>query len=404
MSHLSAPVPHNRAWWLVPARLFDGHRWRNGRALRIEDGRVTAIRLAGSIEADDPIVRSARLACPGFVDLQVNGGGGELFNSAPSPRALEAIGAAHCRLGTTSWLPTFITDTADRLDLAVDAVIETMGRHGVVGMHVEGPHINVARKGTHSAELIRPFDDRTMASLCRLREAGVPTMLTVAPECLPPGLIPQLRAMGIVVSAGHTAATGPQMEAALDEGVNCFTHLHNAMTPLMSRDPGVVGVALDSDAWCGIIVDGHHVSDTTIRVSLRTRRRPDRTFVVSDAMATVGGPDSFVLYDKTIRVIDGRLVNSSGSLAGAHVDMARSVVRLVDDIGIATERALAMATSIPADAMGLADGTGRLVAGGKADLLLLERDLSVAGVMRAGRIIEIDAGDAAQRQSQDKQG
>ena len=212
-------------------------------------------------------------------------------------------------------------------------------------------------------------------------------MLTLAPELQPTGLIAQLRAMGVIVSAGHTAATGAEIEAALDEGLACFTHLHNAMTPLTSREPGVVGAALDSDAWCGIIVDGHHVSDTTVRLSLRARKSPGRAFVVSDAMATVGGPDAFVLYGETIRVVDGRLVNAAGSLAGAHTDMARSVARLVDEVGLAAAEAFAMATSNPADAMRLSGGTGRLIAGGKADLVLLDRDWSVAGVMRAGAMV-----------------
>lgn len=391
MTLLSAPIPTNGPWWLQPARLFDGERWRNRCALRIEQGSVTAIRPAAAIDPQEPVLWTERLACPGFVDLQVNGGGGFQLNNAPTTDTLARIGDAHGRLGTTSWLPTFITDTADKLDRAVDAVIASMGRHGIVGMHVEGPHINVLRKGTHAADLIRPFDERTMASLCRLREAGVPTMLTLAPELQPPGLIAQLRAMGVVVSAGHTAATGTAIEAALDEGLACFTHLHNAMTPLTSREPGVVGAALDSDAWCGIIVDGHHVSDTTVRLSLRARKRPGRNFAVSDAMATVGGPDAFVLYGETIRVVDGRLVNAAGSLAGAHTDMARSVARLVDEVGLAAAEAFAMATSNPADAMSLSGGTGRLIAGGKADLVLLDRDWSVAGVMRAGAMVASSA-------------
>lgn len=390
MSPFSAPVPPDSPWWLSPARLFDGERWRSRHAVRIAAGTVTTVAPAASIGADEPVLRTGLLACPGFVDLQVNGGGGQLFNNAPTTATLARIGDAHGRLGTTSWLPTFITDTADKLDRAVDAVIAAIGRHGIVGMHVEGPHINAQRRGTHAAALIRPFDERTLASLRRLRDAGIPTMLTVAPELLPEGLIARLRAMGVTVSAGHTAATGAEIEAALGQGLSCFTHLHNAMTPLTSRDPGVVGAALDSDAWCGIIADGHHVSDTTLRLSLRARKRPGRTFLVSDAMATVGGPDAFVLYGETIRVVDGRLVNAAGSLAGAHIDMARSVAYLVNEVGLAADEALAMATSIPADAMNLAGGTGHLAAGGKADLLLLERDWSVAGVMRAGRMITPD--------------
>ena len=174
MTLLSAPVPANGPWWLQPARLFDGERWRNRCALRIEQGSITAIGPAAPIDPEEPVLRTERLACPGFVDLQVNGGGGFQFNNAPTTDTLAQIGDAHGRLGTTSWLPTFITDTADKLDRAVDAVIATIGRHGIVGMHVEGPHINVLRKGTHAADLIRPFDDRTMASLRRLRAAGVP--------------------------------------------------------------------------------------------------------------------------------------------------------------------------------------------------------------------------------------
>lgn len=371
-------------WWLVPARLFDGSDWLPGRALRIENGLISDIVPQAMVEEGERVVRSDRLACPGYVDLQVNGGGGSLFNNAPEPETLRTIGQAHRRFGTTSWLPTFITDSADGLDRAVDAVIDAMGRHGIVGMHIEGPHINPARKGTHAASFIRPFDERTLASLSRLRAAGVPTLLTVAPECLPPGTIAMLAAMGVVVSAGHTAANAAEIGAALAEGLRCFTHLHNAMTPMTGREPGVVGAALDSEAWCGLIVDGHHVSDVMCALSLRAKRRPERMFLVSDAMATVGGPDEFVLYGERIRVVEGRLVNAAGALAGAHTDMARSVARLAGPVGLGLAPALRMATSAPAEAMGLGGGTGRLVAGGKADLLLLDEALAVKVVIEAG--------------------
>lgn len=386
---MSAQAVHdhgNGPWWLHPARLFDGQRWRRNIALRIARSRITDIAPPSAAPADEPVLTSRYALSPGFFDVQVNGGGGALFNNAAMPATLATIGAAHARTGTTAWLPTLITDTPDTLDRGVDAVIATLGKHGVVGMHIEGPHINVARKGTHSARLIRPFDDRTLGSLRRLRENGVPTLLTLAPELAPQGLIAQLRSMGIVISAGHTAATAVDIERAFKEGLSCFTHLHNAMTPMTSREPGVVGAALDSNAYVGIIVDGHHVSDTMVRITLRAHPTRDRCFVVSDAMATVGGPDAFVLYGETIRVDAGRLINANGSLAGAHIDMARSVARLVNEVGIASATALAMATRIPAEMIGLTDGTGSIKPGGKANFVFLKTDCSVAGVMEDGEI------------------
>lgn len=376
-----------RPWWLAPRRLFDGRTLREGMAIRIEAGRIAAIVPAAEIGGDAPVLESGLTASPGFVDLQVNGGGGALFNNAPTPETLATIGAAHRRLGTTSWLATFITDSPDRLDEAVEAVIACGGAHGVAGMHIEGPHISVQRRGTHAERFIRPFDGRTLASLARLRDAGVPTMLTVAPECLPPGAIARLAEMGVVVSAGHSAATGEQIGAALAEGVRCFTHLHNAMSPMTAREPGVVGAALDSDAWCGVIADGHHVCDATLAVSLRARRRPDRTFLVSDAMATTGGPAAFELYGKTITVREGRLVNAEGALAGAHLDMATAVRHVVQRIGVDGERALAMATAIPAEAMRLDGGIGGLSTGGKADAVLLDAGLSVRAVLSEGVLV-----------------
>lgn len=379
-----ADVTATRPWWLAPASLFDGRERRAGVALRIESGVVTALAPVAEIGSDASVVTSPFMACPGFVDLQVNGGGGALFNNDPSPETLATIGAAHRRLGTTSWFATFITDSADALDRAVEAVIANRGRHGVAGMHIEGPHISVERRGTHLAAHIRPLDGRTLANLERLRAAGIATMLTVAPERLESGMIARLAGMGVLVSAGHSAATGAQVEAAIAEGLRCFTHLHNAMSPMTGREPGVVGAALASDAWCGLIADGHHVCDTTITVSLRARRRPDRTFLVSDAMATVGGPDAFDLYGHRIAVSGGRLVNSEGALAGAHLDMATAVRHLVARVGVEAEAALAMASSIPAEAAGLDAEIGRLAVGQKADILLLDDRLEVRTVLYRG--------------------
>lgn len=366
------------SWWLAPRRLFDGAAFRDGMALRIDNGKIAAI---GPVTGDAPVVTSDFIAAPGYIDLQVNGGGGALFNNAPSVETLATIGAAHRARGTTSWLATFITDAPDRLDQAVDAVIANAGANGVAGIHIEGPHLAPERRGTHAAQYLRPFDDRTLASVKRLRDAGIPTMLTLAPERVEAGTIRKLTEMGVVVSAGHTAANAAQIRAALDEGLRCFTHLHNAMTPMNSREPGVVGAALDSDAYCGVIADLHHVSATTLRVSFRARPKPGFMFLVSDAMSTVGGPDFFELYGQRIEVRDGRLVNAEGSLAGAHVDMATAVSNVVAKLGEPAEHALSMATSIPASAMRLDGKIGAFVPGAKADIVLLDDALKVRDVV-----------------------
>lgn len=370
--------PDAASWWLAPRRIFDGTAFRDGMALRIENGKIAAI---GPVTGPAPVVTSDHIAAPGYIDLQVNGGGGALFNNAPSVETLATIGAAHRARGTTSWLATFITDAPDRLDQAIDAVIANAGANGVAGIHIEGPHLAPERRGTHAAQYLRPFDDRTLASVKRLRAANIPTMLTLSPERIEPGTIRKLTDLGVVVSAGHTAANAAQIRAALDEGLRCFTHLHNAMTPMNSREPGVVGAALDSDAYCGLIADLHHVSATTLRVSLRARPKPSLMFLVSDAMSTVGGPDFFELYGQRIEVRDGRLVNAEGSLAGAHLDMATAVLNVVAKLGEPAETALAMATSIPAAAMRLDGKIGTFVPGAKADIVLLDDALNVRDVL-----------------------
>lgn len=370
--------PDTASWWLAPRRIFDGTAFRDNVALRIENGKIAAI---GPVTGAAPVMESAFIAAPGYVDLQVNGGGGALFNNAPTRETLAIIGAAHRKHGTTAWLATFITDAPDRLDQAIDAVIANAGANGVAGIHIEGPHLAPERRGTHAAQYLRPFDDRTLASLKRLRGANIPTMLTLAPERVEAGTIRKLVELGVIVSAGHTAANAAQIRAALDEGLRCFTHLHNAMTPMNSREPGVVGAALDSDAYCGVIADLHHVSATTLRVSLRARPRPARMFLVSDAMSTVGGPDFFELYGQRIEVRDGRLVNAEGSLAGAHLDMATAVRNVATKLGEPVEQALAMATSIPAAAMRLNGKIGGFRPGAKADIVLLDDVLTVREIL-----------------------
>lgn len=366
-------IENTEAWWLVPHRLFDGETLRTGLALRIAAGRIDDIVPTGQAGMDGLRVwRTERLVSPGFFDVQVNGGGGVMFNTDPSPAGLKAIAAAHRASGTTAVLPTLITDAPDVMERAVTAALEAIGSDGIVGVHLEGPHISLERKGAHNPLFIRPMDEHTLAAVRRLRAGGVPVLLTLAPECVPNGTIAMLCAMGVVVSLGHTAADAATTRAAIAEGARSVTHLYNGMTPITSREPGVVGAALDSGAYCGFIADGHHVDDTVLRLAIRARPIRDRMVLVSDAMSTWNGPDHFTLYDETIRLVGGRLVNRLGSLAGVHIDMATSLQRLVANLGVPLEDALKMATANPSCLMRLESSVGFLRPGMAADIVLLD--------------------------------
>lgn len=338
--------------WIRPAAVFDGVELHRNRAVRIAGGAIAEIAAEGGGPDNAPILPD--MLSPGFVDLQVNGGGGVLFNATPSVDGLIAIAAAHRRGGTARILPTVITDEPGVLEAACDAVLAACGRHGIAGIHIEGPHINIKRRGTHRTACIRPYDAATDRQIDRLRAAGVPVMLTLAPECQPAGIVASLAARGVVVSLGHSAATFEEAEEALAEGARAFTHLMNAMPPMENRNPGIVAAALHSDAWCGVIFDGVHVAPPMLRLILNARRAPGRIFAVTDAMPTLFGPDRFTLYDGVeVRLNNGRLTNPEGGLAGAHVSMLESLRMLVVTLGIPLEEGLRFTISNPCALMGL---------------------------------------------------
>ncbi len=365
-------------FWLVPGQVFDGQRLMAGHAIRIANDAIAEVAPVEIAEASGlPLWRTACIASPGFFDIQVNGGGGVLFNRNATVEGLQAIAAAHRQSGTTAILPTVITDAPEVMEKAAEAVIGALDCNGIAGIHIEGPHISLERKGAHNPAFIRPLDDKTIAVLRRLRAADVPVLLTLAPECVTGGDIAALVALGVVVSLGHTAADARRTRAAIAEGATCVTHLYNAMTPITSREPGVVGAALDSEIYCGFIADGHHVDDAVLRLAIRSRPARDRMVLVSDAMPTWNGPGSFSLYGETIRLEEGRLVNRTGSLAGVHIDMATSLARLVKVVGIDLESALRMATSNPARLMGLQDRLGILRPGLPADIVLIDPLISL---------------------------
>ena len=365
---------------LENGRIFTPEGIRSDRTLLLDDAHIEAL-----VPPDDPRCRDAqaedlggRLLVPGFIDTQVNGGGGVLFNDAPTIASIRSIGAAHRRFGTTGFLPTLISDDLDgiaRAITAVQAAIEA-GVPGVLGIHIEGPFLNRARRGVHDARHLRKLDSTVISLLCSLQSGR--TLVTLAPEMTTPELIAELTARGVIVAAGHSNATFAQATRAIAHGLRGFTHLFNAMSPLAPREPGVVGAALyDETTWCGIIVDGHHVDPVTLKLAMRCKRH-DRFVLVTDAMPSVGSvADSFVLQGRTIRVIDGVCRDERGTLAGTALDMAGAIRNAISLLGIEMSEALRMASEYPAEYLGLAHEQGRIKPGQRANLALLDDTLHV---------------------------
>ena len=362
--------------WIAPDTLFNGTDILTGHALRVQGGKVTDV-----APALDGAQRIPGLITPGFVDLQVNGGGGVLLNTTPTVDGMATILGAHRKAGTVAILPTVITDTPDVLEAAMQAALSANDR-GLLGLHIEGPHIAQARRGTHAAKYIRPLGDHTMTCVQTLRDGGVAVMITLAPEAATPDQIAALDAMGAIVSLGHTDADAEAMQAAIKAGATCGTHLFNAMSQMSGRAAGAVGTLINSQCYVGIICDGHHVADEMIALAIRARPRPDRMMLVSDAMATVGGPDAFDLYGQSIRVQGGKLVNAEGNLAGAHVTQAQGVKRLVDHVGVDLQTALRMAITTPATCIGRPD-LATLIGRDVRDVKVLSETLELIGPLDA---------------------
>ena len=364
---------------LVNARTLIAGAFVEGVAVLVDGDRIAAVVPRDDVPAGaDRVDLDGAMLVPGFIDTQVNGGGDALFNDAPTVETIRRIGAAHARFGTTGFLPTLISDDLSVIRegiAAVDAAIAA-GVPGVLGIHVEGPFINVARKGIHAADKIRSLDEDDLAALTSLRRGR--TLVTLAPEMVSRDTLRRLTAAGVIVSAGHTAGTYAEVAAAVDAGVTGFTHLFNAMSPLGNREPGAVGAALSSDAvWCALIVDGLHVSPVTLRLALRCKPI-ERFMLVSDAMPTTGGrARSFLLNGREIRAEGGRLIDEQGTLAGADLDMLAAVVNTQRLLGVPAEAALAMASANPADFLGLDGEVGRIGAGRVASLLAIDADWSI---------------------------
>ena len=369
------------------ARIFTGSRWLEGHAVIIEEGQIAKICAESEIQKDCTVDDlGGGILAPGFIDIQVNGGGGLLLNEATTLDDLETIATAHRRFGTTSLIPTLITDGWERMTQVAALIREAIAVNlpGIRGVHFEGPYLNEERKGVHDANYIRGLE----AEFIDLITAGDlgSVVVTLAPERVPPEIITQLVEAGIRVSAGHSNASYEQARDALEAGLSGFTHLYNAMPPMLKRAPGIVGAALnDRNSFCGIINDGHHVHPAVLKAAIAARGA-DHMMLVTDAMAAVGTDlTHFSLGKQEIWVKDGRCETENGTLAGSHLDMAAAVRNAVTLLDQPIETALNMASGVPARFLGLDKILGRIAEGYAADMVLLDADFAVKKSWIAGR-------------------
>lgn len=380
-----------QAFAITASRIFDGHTFHEGAALLVDNGRVKAVLARADLPAG--IVRQDAgdtLIAPGFIDLQVNGGGGVLFNNDPTVSGIRTICEAHARYGTTALMVTLITDAPEikREAIAAGEAAAKAGEPGYLGLHLEGPHLSIARKGTHDPALIRPMAQVDLDYLVeQASRFGIP-MITVAPESVTPDQVKRLVEVGYRVSLGHTDTACAGVEAYVAAGATLVTHLFNAMSPLGNREPGLVGAALTSpNLHCGLIADGFHVDPVTMKIALGAKTGPAHIFLVTDAMSTIGTDQTgFDLNGRAVYRRDGRLTLADGTLAGADIDMLSCVRYVHEKLGQPLEEALRMASLYPAEAIG-APSKGSLAPGQDADFVVLGPDLDIHSTWIAGTCV-----------------
>ncbi|QQQ01529.1 N-acetylglucosamine-6-phosphate deacetylase [Lysobacter enzymogenes] len=362
----------------VNGRVLSERGFESDLSVIVEDGWIVAVLPGPAPAGAQAVDLQGRYLAPGFIDTQVNGGGDVLFNDAPTVEGLRTIARAHRRFGTTGMMPTLISDDVAVMLRAIGAVREAIaaGVPGILGIHLEGPYLAPARKGVHNPDKFHTPGEDELDRIASLDNGK--TLLTLAPERFDDATLRALAARGVLLSAGHTAADYDRLRAAFANGVSGVTHLFNAMTPLGSREPGGVGACLDDpNAWCGVIVDGEHVHDASLRIAIAAKPR-GKIMLVTDAMPPVGGvSEDFVLYGETMTCRDGKCTTASGTLAGSALDMASAVRNTVQRLGLPLDEACRMASTYPAQFLGLGDRLGKILPGYRADLIALDDALAV---------------------------
>lgn len=375
---------------LVNGRVLTERGFVTDRAVLVNGARIVdVVARKAARRAQEVHDLDGRYLLPGFIDCQVNGGGGVLFNDDPTPAAIQRIGAAHRKFGTTGFLPTLISDRTQVMRSAIDAVRAAMAIDGagVLGIHLEGPFLSPARPGVHDAAKFREPEPTLLDLVASVRVGR--TLMTLAPDRVAPPIIKELVRRDVILCAGHTAADYATARAAFDAGIRGVTHLFNAMPAMLNREPGVVGAALEDDrVWCGLIVDGYHVHPATLRVALAAKP-VGKTFLVTDAMPTVGSAEtSFYLGQERVRCESGVCVTEAGVLAGSALDMASAVRNTVRLLGVPLEEAARMASTYPAAFLGLEQERGRIAPGLRADFVVLDDELVVREVWCGGSVDE----------------
>jgi len=369
-------------------RVFDGRVWQRDTAVMVRDGRIVGLASPGEIPSGwaQSRVPAGVFVTAGFIDLQVNGGGGVLLNDQPTADGMRAIARAPRRYGTTACLPTLITDTREQMRSAIASARSVAGSDGVLGLHLEGPFISPQRPGVHRPDRIVQPRAGDLEQLCELAGAGR-SLVTLAPECVPAGFVMTLASAGVRVSIGHSEASAAIVAQAVAEGATGVTHLFNAMPPFSARDPGIVGTALSEPRLtAGLIVDGIHVDPVSVRTAFAAKGA-DRIALVTDAMPTVGTSlDRFNLVGRAIKLVNGRLTTEEATLAGAHLDMASAVRNAVRFAKVPLEDALRAASLTPAQFLGIENERGAIVPGARADLVALTDTLTVAATWIDGEI------------------
>ncbi|CAI2931655.1 N-acetylglucosamine-6-phosphate deacetylase [Aminobacter niigataensis] len=374
---------------IAAGRIFDGEAWHENAALIVAEGLVEGIVERDAVPAGLTVTDGGAMLVPGFIDLQVNGGGGLMLNDKPDADTLDIICKAQMPFGTTAVLPTLITDTPEitRSTIAAGAEAAKRKMPGFLGLHLEGPHLSLSRKGAHDPKLIHPMDAAEQAALIAARPSMPVLLTTVAPESVTVAQVKALADAGVVVSLGHTDTSYRTAKQYAEAGASMATHLFNAMSQIGNREPGLAGAAVDIGTFsAGLIADGIHVDPATMQIALKAKNGPARIFLVTDAMATIGTDlQSFQLNGRTIKRENGRLTLEDGTLAGADLDMISAIRFMHETIGYDLGEAIRMASLYPAEAVGQEKRLGRLARGYAANAVQLTDTLDVSGTWIDGK-------------------
>jgi N-acetylglucosamine-6-phosphate deacetylase len=374
---------------LLGSQIFCGERFYDHHALLIDDKSIVNIVDKNDIPDNfNKIELDEGILAPGFIDLQVNGGGGTLFNNSPNQESLKNIIRAHQFFGTTSIMPTVISDSLEVLEQCIKTVTEeTKNNSSLLGIHIEGPFFNVKYRGVHQKQYISAINSDYFNLFASIK--SFPVMLTLAPECISSKQLKHLTSLGIKTLAGHSDASYDELDEAIKNGLDGFTHLFNAMGQISAREPGVVGAALHfENTFASIIVDLHHVHPSLIQLAYESKPK-GKLFFISDSMATINhGEPSFELYDEVVSESNGRIVNSEGKLAGSSITQIDAVKNAYQKCNIPLNQAIAMASRYPAEYLGIANYLGSLKPGYKADLVHFDSKFNVHNVWVSGKQIK----------------